>query len=164
MQIIIPDPGLLFWMIISFLIVWFILKKYAWKPIINALKNREKSIENALRLADKAKADMAKLQADNEKILAEARIEREKLIKEARQTKERIIEEAKGQADEEVKKLMESARISIQNEKKAAIREIKDQVALLSVMVAEKIIREKLSEGSGQSGYIDQLLNEFKLN
>ncbi len=164
MQLIIPDPGLLFWMIVSFLIVWLILKKYAWKPIINALKNREKSIENALRLADKAKADMAKLQADNQKILAEARLEREKLIKEARQTKDRIIEEAKVQAEEEVKKLMENARTSIQNEKKAAVREIKDQVALLSVLVAEKIIREKLSDGSNQTGYIDNLLNEFKMN
>jgi F-type H+-transporting ATPase subunit b len=164
MGIIIPDPGLLFWMIISFLIVWLILKKYAWKPIINALKNREKSIENALKLADKAKAEMSKLQADNEKILAEARLERDKLIKEARQTKERIIDEAKGQAQEEVKKLMESARVSIQNEKKAAIREIKDQVGKLSILVAEKIMREKLSEASSQAEYIDHLLKDIKLN
>lgn len=164
MGIIIPDPGLLFWMIISFVIVLLILKKYAWKPIINALKNRERSIENALRLADKAKAEMTKLLADNEKILAEGRLERDKLIKEARQTKERIIEEARTQAKEEVKALMENARVSINIEKKAAIGEIKDQVAMLSVLVAEKIIREKLSEGNNQSEYIDHLLKDIKLN
>jgi F-type H+-transporting ATPase subunit b len=107
---------------------------------------------------------MAKLQADNEKILAEARLERDKLIKEARQTKERIIEEAKNQAKEEVKNLLEGARASINIEKKAAIGEIKDQVAKLSVLVAEKIIREKLSEGTKQTEYIDQLLNDIKLN
>ncbi len=164
MFLILPDPGLIFWMIVAFLIVFFILTKYAWKPIINALKNRERSIENALRSADKAKAEMARLQADNEKILAEARLERDKLIKEARQTKEKIIEDAKVQAQEEVKKLMESARLAIINEKKAAINEIKDQVAILSVLVAEKIIREKLSEGTNQTEYIDQLLKDIKLN
>lgn len=164
MELITPGFGLLFWMIVSFLIVWVILKKYAWKPIINALKNREKSIENALRLADKAKAEMAKLQSDNQKILAEARLERDKLIKEARETKEKIIEDAKSQAQEEIKKLMEGARLSIQNEKKAAIKEMKDQVALLSVQVAEKLIREKLSGVANQSQYIDTLLKEIKLN
>ena len=164
MELITPGFGLLFWMIVSFLIVWVILKKFAWKPIINALKNREKSIENALRLADKAKAEMAKLQSDNQKILAEARLERDKLIKEAREIKDKIIEDAKGQAQEEIKKLMEGARISILNEKKAAIKEMKDQVALLSVQVAEKLIREKLSGASSQSQYIDTLLKEIKLN
>lgn len=164
MELITPGFGLLFWMVISFLIVWVILKKYAWKPIINALKNREKSIEVALRSAEKAKAEMAKLQADNEKILAEARFERDKLIKEARQTKDKIIEDAKAQAQEEINKLMESARASILNEKKAAIREMKDQVASLSVQVAEKIIKQKLSGSSGQSEYIDTLFKEIKLN
>jgi F-type H+-transporting ATPase subunit b len=164
MELITPGFGLLFWMIVSFLIVWVILKKFAWLPIINALKNREKSIENALRSADHAKAEMEKLQVENEKILAEARVERDKLIKEARQIKEKIIEDAKSQAQEEVKKLMESARVSISNEKKAAIKEIKDQVAVLSIQVAEKIIREKLSNTSNQGDYIDKLMKEVKLN
>ena len=164
MELITPGFGLVFWMLISFLIVWAILKKYAWKPIVNALKNREKSIENALRSADKAKAEMAKLQADNEKILAEARLERDQLIREARQTKDKIIEEAKAQAQVEITKMMESARASIQNEKKAAIKEMKDQIAILSVAVAEKIIREKFDKSSDQSDYIDSLVKDFKLN
>ncbi len=164
MGLITPDPGLLFWMIVSFLIVFFILKKYAWKPIINALKNREKSIENALRQADKVKLEMEKLQADNQKLLAEARVERDKLLKEARLMKDKIIEEAKGQAQDEAKKLVESARTSIQNEKKAAIKEIKDMVAVLSIQIAEKLIKDKLSSNTNQSDYIDKLLNEIKLN
>lgn len=164
MGLITPDPGLLFWMIVSFMIVFFILKKYAWKPIINALKNREKSIENALRQADKVKLEMEKLQADNQKLLAEARVERDILLKEARLMKDKIIEEAKGQAQDEAKKLVESARTSIQNEKKAAINEIKNMVAVLSIQIAEKLIKDKLSSNSNQSDYIDKLLSEIKLN
>lgn len=164
MGLITPDPGLLFWMIVSFMIVFFILKKYAWKPIINALKNREKSIENALRQADKVKLEMEKLQADNQKLLAEARVERDILLKEARLMKDKIIEEAKGQAQDEAKKLVESARTSIQNEKKAAINEIKNMVAVLSIQIAEKLIKDKLSANSNQSDYIDKLLSEIKLN
>lgn len=164
MGLITPDPGLFIWMIVSFLIVFFILKKYAWKPVINALKNREKSIENALHQAEKVKLEMEKLQSDNQKLLAEARIERDKILKDARQMKDKIIEEAKGQAQEEAKKLVETARLSIQNEKKAAIKEIKDQVAVLSVQIAEKLIKDKLSVDSSQSDYIDKLLNQIKLN
>jgi F-type H+-transporting ATPase subunit b len=164
MGLITPDPGLFFWMIVSFLIVFFILKKYAWKPVMNALKNREKSIENALRQADKVKLEMEKLQSDNQKLLAEARIERDKILKDARLMKDKIIEEAKGQAQEEAKKLVESARTSIQNEKKAAIKEIKDQVAVLSIQIAEKLLKDKLAVDANQSDYIDKLLNQIKLN
>lgn len=164
MELITPDPGLVFWMIVSFLIVFFILKKYAWKPIINALKNREKSIENALRQADKMKLEMEKLQSDNLKLLAEARVERDKILKDARLMKDKIIDEAKGQAQDEAKKLVESARTSIQNEKKAAIKEIKDQVAVLSIQIAEKLIKDKLAANANQSDYIDKLLKEIKLN
>lgn len=164
MGLITPDYGLLFWMILAFSAVLIILKKYAWKPILGALKEREKTIEGALKSAEKVKAEMAKLQADNEKILAEARLERDKLIKEARETKDRIIEESKGLAQIEAQKLIDTARASIQSEKLAAIREIKDQVANLSVMVAEKIIREKLGENANQGEYIDKLLKDVKLN
>lgn len=164
MGLITPNPGLVVWMIVSFLIVFFILKKYAWKPITNALKNREKSIENALRQADKVKAEMEKLQADNQKLLAEARIEKDKILKDARLMKDRIIEEAKVQAQDEAKKLVDSARASIQNEKKAAIKEIKDQVAVLSIQIAEKLIKDKLAANANQSDYIDKLLNDVKLN
>jgi len=164
MGLITPDLGLLFWMILAFSVVLVILKKYAWKPILRALKEREKSIEGALKSAEKAKAEMAKLQADNEKILAEARLERDKLIKEARQMKDQIVEEAKTQAQIEGQKMVEAARLSINSEKKAAIKEIKDQVAVLSIQVAEKLIKDKLADNANQSEYIDKLLKDIKLN
>jgi F-type H+-transporting ATPase subunit b len=164
MGLITPDYGLLFWMLLSFSIVLVILKKYAWKPIMGALKEREKSIEGALKSAEKAKAEMAKLQADNEKILAEARLERDKLIKEARQMKDKIVEDAKGLAQVEAQKMVEAARLSIISEKKAAIKEIKDQVAVLSIQVAEKLIKDKLADHTNQSEYIDRLLKDIKLN
>ena len=164
MGLLTPDYGLVFWMVLSFSIVLFILKKYAWKPILNALKEREKSIEGALKSAEKAKAEMAKLQADNEKILAEARLERDKLIKEARQMKDKIVEDAKALAQVEAQKMIESARQSITSEKKAAIKEIKDQVAVLSVQVAEKLIKDKLAASADQGEYIDKLLKDIKLN
>jgi F-type H+-transporting ATPase subunit b len=164
MEIIKPGIGLLFWMVVSFSILLFILTKYGWKPIMNAIKQREKSIKNALLSADKVKSEMAKLQADNEKIMAEARAERDKLIKEARTIKDQIIEEAKTNAQVEAQKVLENARNAINGEKKAAIKEIKDQVAILSLQVAEKIIKEKLTESKSQSDYIDKLLKETKLN
>ena len=164
MGLITPDLGLVFWMIVSFLIVFLILKKYAWKPVLNALKNREKSIENALHAAEKVKAEMEKMQSDNQKLLAEARVERDKILKEGREMKDKIIEEAKLQAQVEGKKLIDAARESITNEKKAALREIKDLVATLSLQVAEKIMREKLGDKDGQGEYIDKLLKDIKLN
>jgi len=164
MELIKPGIGLLFWMILTFSVVLYVLTKYAWKPIMNGIKQREKSIRDALLSADKAKAEMANLQADNEKYIAEARAERDKLIKEARLMKDQIVEEAKTNAQLEAQKIMEAAKASINNEKKAAINEIKDQVAILSLQVAEKLIREKLSANSSQSEYIDKLLKEIKLN
>lgn len=164
MELITPGFGLLFWMVISFLIVWAILKKFAWKPILNALKNREKSIENALHSAEKVKAEMEKLQADNQKLLAEARVERDRILRDAREMKDRIIEEAKTLAQAEGKKQIDVARESINNEKKAALKEIKDVVAVLSLQVAEKMLREKLSGQASQGEYIDKLLNDIKLN
>lgn len=164
MGLLTPDIGLLFWMLLAFSVVLIILKKFAWKPIMNALKEREKSIEGALKSAEKAKLEMAKLQADNEKILAEARLERDKLIKEARQMKEKIVEDAKAQAQSEGQKMIEAARQSINSEKKAAIKEIKDQVATLSVQIAEKLIKDKLADNANQSDYIDKLLKDIKLN
>ena len=164
MGLITPDYGLLFWMLLAFSVVLIILKKFAWKPILNALKEREKSIEGALKSAEKAKAEMAKLQADNEKILAEARLERDKLIKEARQMKDKIVEDAKGLAQVEAQKMIEAARLAINSEKKAAIKEIKDQVAVLSIQVAEKLIKDKLAGSADQSEYIDTLLKDIKLN
>ena len=164
MELIKPGIGLLFWMLLSFSIVFYILAKFAWKPIMNGIKQREKSIRDALLSAERAKSEMANLQADNEKLIAEARVERDKLMKEARSMKEQIIEEAKTIAQVEGQKIIEAARSAINNEKKAAISEIKDQVAILSLKVAEKLIREKFSDSANQNEYIDKLIKETKLN
>ncbi len=164
MELVTPGIGLLFWMLVSFAIVVIILKKIAWKPILKALKEREDSIEDALESAEKAKEEMAKLQVDNEKIINEAKAERDNLINEAREVKETIINEAKTQATTEANKLIEQSRINIKNEKAAAINEIKDQVAILSVEIAEKLLKQELAKDKKQEELINSLLKEIKVN
>jgi F-type H+-transporting ATPase subunit b len=164
MELITPDVGTLFWMLLVFLTVMFILTKYAWKPTLKAIQNRSQAIEDALKSAEKAKEDMEKLQASNEKILAEARSEREKLLKEARTMKEKIVSDAKDQAVIEAKSIVEAAKVTINNEKAAAINEIRNQVANLSVQIAEKILRHKLQDDQSQKDLIDTLLKDMKLN
>ncbi len=164
MELVSPGIGLLFWMVLSFGTVLFILGKYAWKPILKALKNRENSIHEALRAADRAKEDMKKLQADHEAVLREARMERENLLKEAREAKEKIIEDAREKAGQESEKIMEATRTAIINEKMAAVNEIKQQVAFLSVEIAEKILRQKLSDSREQKELIEKMIREMKLN
>ena len=164
MDLILPSVGLIFWMTITFLIVFFLLRKMAWKPILGALKDREKSIQEALDSAQKAKEEMAALQASNEAILMEARNERDKLLKEARDTKENIIAEAKAGAQKEADKIMQSARESIQSEKMAAMDELKNQVAKLSIEIAEKIIRTELSSDEKQKALVNTMLNEVSVN
>ncbi len=164
MGLVIPDYGLLFWMVLTFLIVMFILKKFAWKPILNSLSERENSIEDALESAKKAREEMGKLQADNEKILAEARNERTEMLKEAKDVKQSIINEAKGQASKEAEKIIESARQAIQNEKTAAINEMKNNIASLSVQIAEKILKKQLDDPAKQKDLMDQYLKDIKLN
>jgi F-type H+-transporting ATPase subunit b len=164
MELVNPGIGLIFWMIVSFGIVLWILKKFAWKPILNALKEREHSIEDALLSAEKAKEVMAKLKADNEAIIREAKIERDSILKEARQVKEKILQEAKEEASEEAGKIIEAARLTIKNEKVAAILDIKNQVAIFSVEIAEKILKQKLAEKENQKVLINKLLDEIKLN
>jgi F-type H+-transporting ATPase subunit b len=164
MELVTPEFGLLFWMLLSFLTVLVILRKYAWKPILGMIKSREESIENALKAAEKAKAEMQSLQADNERILTEARNERDKMLKEAREIKESIVGEAKSKAKEEGDKLLNAAREAIQNEKMAAITELKNQVALLSIDIAEKILKRELASENKQKELIGDLLKETKLN
>ena len=164
MGLVIPDYGLLFWMVLTFLIVMFILKKFAWKPILNSLSERENSIEEALESAKKAREEMGKLQADNENILAEARNERTEMLKEAKDVKQSIINEAKGQASKEAEKIIESARQAIQNEKTAAINEMKNNIASLSVQIAEKILKKQLDDPAKQKDLMDQYLKDIKLN
>ena len=164
MNLVLPSFGLIFWMTITFLIVFLLLRKMAWKPILKALGDREKSIQDALDAAEKAKEEMAQLQANNEKILLEARNERDKLLKEARETKDSIINEAKGKAQQEADKIVQSARETIQTEKLAAMTELKNQVASLSIEIAEKIIKSELSSDEKQKALVKTMLNDVSLN
>ena len=164
MELVTPSIGLIFWMTLSFSILLFILGKFAWKPIMGMLKEREEVIENALLAAEKAKEEMLTLQAGNELLLKQAREERDAMLAEARKIKEGIVDEAKGKASEEANILIERAREAINNEKQAAITEIKNQIAQLSVEIAEKIIKEELSDEKKQQAYIDKLVGDIKIN
>ena len=164
MELITPGIGLLFWMLLSFSLVLIILKKFAWKPILGALKDRQNSIEQALQAADRAKEQMAKLQSDNERILAEARLERDKLIKEAREMKDQIINDARLKAGEEGNKMIEAARQAIQNERTAAVEQIRQMVANLSVDIAQKLLLRQLEDDKSQKELIEKVLNQTKLN
>ena len=164
MNLVKPEFGLIFWMSVTFLIVFFLMKKFAWGPILKMIQEREESIESALNSAQKAKEDMAELQNNNEKLLAEARLEKDKMLKEAREIKETMINDAKEAAQKEAQRIMAEARNSIQNEKMAAINELKNQVALMSVDIAEKIIRKDLSKDENQKALVATLINDVKLN
>jgi F-type H+-transporting ATPase subunit b len=164
MELVKPDLGLFFWMMVTFLIVLFLLTKFAWKPIMKMIKDREASIDDALKSAEKAKAEIASMQADNERLLNEARRERDAMLKEARDIKDAIVAEAKGKAKEEADKLLASARETIHNEKMAAITDLKNQVAQLSIDIAEKMLKRELSAENKQKELIGDLLKDAKLN
>lgn len=163
MGFVTPDYGTIFWMLIIFGIVLFILKKFAWTPILNALKEREESISDALNAADRARREVAGLKASNDQILIEARKEKELILKEAREIKDKMIAEARVMANAETQKGIENARQQIQAEKVAAINDIKIQVADLSVMIAEKIIRKQLDNPQDQKVLAEELLKELEL-
>ncbi len=164
MGLVTPDFGLLFWMVLSFSVVLYILKKFAWKPILQGLKDRENSIQEALDAADRTKKELSQLRSDNEKIMAEARLERDNLLKEARDLKDKIIAEAKTSATAEANKMIEEAKHVIENEKLSAINEIKNQVAVLSVQIAEKILKKELTKDATQKDFVNTLVQEIKLN
>lgn len=164
MELVKPDFGLVFWMTVSFLIVVFLMGKFAWGPILKMLKDRETSIEDALLSAKKAREEVANMKSENEKILQEARNERDNLLKQARETREAMINEAKTKAQAEADRLIQMARESIQNEKQAAIADLKNQVAMLSVDIAEKIIRQQLSNDEKQKALVQELLKEARMN
>ena len=159
-----PDPGLVVWTFLVFLILWLLLGKFAFKPIARALRKRENSIEEALQSAEQARAEMEKLHADNEKLLQQAREERSLILKEAKEAKESIINEAKEQAKAEASKITESSRQEIENQKKAAMSELKDLSATLALDVAGKVLRRELKEDKSQQAYAKELLDEIKLN
>ena len=164
MDLVTPDIGLIFWTTISFAILYFILAKFAWKPILGAVTEREKSIKDALSAAEKAKEEMANLKADNERILNEAKLQRESLLKEAREIKSKIIADAESEATEKANKLIESAKTAIENEKSAAMKELKNTVVDLSLDIAEKLLSKELADKSKQVENIQDILDKTKLN
>ncbi len=164
MDLVTPDIGILFWMVLSFSIVFFILKKFAWKPILSALKDREESINNSLLSAENATKKMQQLNADNEILIAKAQKERDLLLKEAREIKEEIISQAKQMARDEANKILDQAYLDIDNERKSAINDIRKQIAIISVDIAEKIVQEKLSKDNKQTELINTLLKDIHLN
>jgi len=159
-----PELGLIFWTALSFFILLFVLKKFAWKPILGAVTEREQGILDALASAEKAKLEMQNLTADNERILKEARAERETLLKEAREIKTKLIADAKDEAQDQANKMIEQAQIAIQSEKKAAMAELKSHVAGLAVDIAEKVVREELSNNDKQLKLVEEMLGEATLN
>ena len=164
MDLVTPDVGLLFWTFCSFVILYFLLKKFAWKPILGTVNDREASIREALLAAENAKKEMENLKSDNEKILKEAKIERENMLKDAREIKTKLISDAENQAKEQASKLIESAQLAIQNEKNSAMNELKQTVVELSVGIAEKVISSELDDKNKQLKVVENMLNDASLN
>jgi F-type H+-transporting ATPase subunit b len=164
MELVTPEIGLIFWTTIVFLLLLIVLKKYAWKPILAAVDERNKSIEDALKAADKAKEEMLALNTDNERILIQARKERDALLKEGREIKDNIITEAKDKAKLEADKILITAKEQINNEKMKAITELKNQVASMSIDIAEKILKSELSDKNKQKELIAEALKSNELN
>ncbi len=164
MGIIEPGIGLLFWMTLTFVILLFILAKFAWRPIVNAVNDREASIVDALNQAKLAKKEMEDLKSDNERIIREAKIERDSILKEAREIKDRIVGEAKDVAKAEGDKMIESAKQTIQTEKNAAMSEIRTQIGALSVNIAESILQKNLEKSEAQDELVQNYLNKSNLN
>ena len=164
MRLLTPEFGLIIWTLLAFIIVLLILKKFAWKPILSSLKERENTIADSLATAERVRAEMSQLKSENEALLAKAREERAQLLKEARETKDRIISEAKEQAKVEANKIVIDAQAAIEQQKMAALTEVKNQVGTLVIDVAEKVLRRELSNKPEQESYIRQLADEVKLN
>lgn len=164
MELVTPEIGLVFWTTISFLILFFLLAKFAWKPIMGAIGERERSIENALLKAEAAKEEMARLTNENEALLKQARAERDLILKEAKQVKDQIIGEAKVAAQTEGNKMIEKAKIEINSQKAIAMADVKNQIATLSVDIAEKILRKQFEDKHKQDELVADLLKEVKLN
>jgi F-type H+-transporting ATPase subunit b len=164
MDLVTPDIGLVFWTLVSFIILFIVLRKFAWKPIVGTVNDREESIRKALASAEDAKREMENLKADNERILKEARAEREGMLKEAREIKAKMIADAEEDAKLRAEKLISNAKDAIENEKKSAIAELKNQVAVLSVEIAEKVVRHELSDRDSQLKLVQDMLNESTIN
>jgi F-type H+-transporting ATPase subunit b len=156
--------GLFFWQFLIFVGLIFLLKKFAWKPILDSVNEREEGIKNALLSAENAKKEMQNLKSDNEKLLAEARLERDTMMKEAREIKEKMITDAKTEAQVAGQKMIEQAKASIESEKNAALAELKAQVSSLSIDIAEKLLKDELSNKEAQTKLVEKMLGDVKLN
>ena len=163
MQLTSPE-SLIFWTTIIFFVFFILLRKFAWKPILGAVKGREESINNALASAEAARREMQNLTADNERILQEARIERDSLLKEAREMKEKIIADSKHEAQVQGEKMIAQAKAAIETEKNAAMAELKSQVSTLSLSIAEKLLKDELSNKEAQIKLVENMLGDVKLN
>jgi F-type H+-transporting ATPase subunit b len=164
MDLLMPDLGLFVWTSLAFLLVFFILRKKAWKPILKMLTEREAGIADAIASAEKVKKEMSQMQADNEKLLAQAREESSKMLREAKEIKDRIITESKDQAKIEAAKIVAEAQAQIENQKMAAIVAVKNEIGKLSVEVAEKLLRKQLTEKEAHQQYIQSLMADINLN
>lgn len=164
MDLILPSSGLIFWQLIAFLALLFILIKFAWKPMLAALEERESSINNALKSAEQARNDVANLKADNERLLQEARLERDNILKKAQEASVKMIDDAKNEAAKVAAQQIENAKAVIETEKKAALTEVKNQVAILTLEVTEKLLKKKLSDDKAQKDLVEEFVKDIKLN
>jgi len=164
MQLLTPGVGLIIWQTIVFILLFILLAKLAWKPIITSLKERETSIQNALDTAEKARHEMSQLRADNEKLLNEAREERDRILREAREVAVKMKEEAQAEARRTSDKIVEDARAAINIEKQAALKDVKVQVAMFSLEIAEKLMKKNLSNDKSQKELVDAYLKDLKVN
>ena len=158
------ELGLFFWQILIFVGLIVLLKKFAWKPILDAVNDREEGIKNALLSAENARKEMQNLQADNQRILQEARLERDNMLKDAREMKEKMVEDAKTEAQAQGQKMIEQAKAAIESEKNAAMAELKSHVSTLSLSIAEKLLKEELSNKEAQTKLVEKMLGDVKLN
>ena len=164
MSLLTPHLGFFVWTLVAFIIVFLLLKKFAWKPILKSLNERESNIANSIAAAEKVKAEMAQMQNENEALLTKAREERAQLLKEARETKDRIINEAKEQAKTEANKIVTEAQAAINAQKMAALTEVKNQVGKLVIEVSEKVLRKQLDNREAQEAHIRDIVKDVKLN
>lgn len=164
MDLLIPEIGLVFWHTLAFLILLFLLTKFAWKPVLKAIKDRESNIESALEAAEKAKLEMTRLTNENEQLLKQAREERDQILKEAKDLKDKLLHDAKGQAQEEGAKIIAQAKKEIEDQKHKALAEVKNQVSSLSLDIARKVLQSEFESQNKQEEFVNDLLKDVKLN
>lgn len=164
MDLLTPGIGLIVWQTIVFLALFFFLAKVAWKPILGALKEREMSIQQALDAAEQAKLEMKKLQGDNDNLLREARIERDKIIKEAREAAGKMLDQTQTEAKKSADKIIQDAKAVISVEKQAALRDVREQVAMFSLEISERLLKKNLSSDQSQKDLVNTMIKDLKLN